>query len=402
MTQPTTFHFTTRTLNALQPPSGDKGKKAQQYSDAKVTDLKLEASKTGRKAFCFRAQRDGRRYYGHIGGYPATSIDEARRIALDMRAMLDRGQDPTAERQRQRVEPTLGEFFHDQYLPYAKTTKRSWKDDLNRFNFRIGPKFGNRKMGSITKREIQEFHAGLKQEVSGSTANRLFVLVSAIYRRAIDWGVVETNPCAGVKQFRENNARTRFLDAQEMAAFLKAADADANQTAAALLKGLLLTGVRKSELKNARWADVSLDRGELRLNQTKNGDSRTVLLSDEAKALLAGLPSRDKSDWLFPGRDGDKPITNIDKSFRRIVARANISDFTIHGLRHTHASWMVMGGCSLFVVSQALGHRSLSMSARYSHLSNDVLRSAGNVVSQAFAQARRAANAESEGEAVPA
>ena len=397
MTVANCFNFTPRVLNGLQTPPGLK---AKEYSDGRVRNLKLEVTAAGTKSFWFRGQRDGHRFTQLLGHYPSTTIDEARRIAQDFKAQVDRGLDPTAERKALKAEPTLGAFFEQQYLPYAEATKISWKDDRNRFNRRIAPIFAERKLSTITKREIAHYHAALKHEMSAASSNRILILISAIYHRAIEWQVVSLNPCSGIRQFRENNARTRFLDVTEITAFLAACDAELNRGAGELLKGLLYTGLRKSELKDARWADVNLDRGELRLKHTKNGDGRTVLLSDDAKALIASLPSRGTSEWLFPGRDGRSPLNNLDKPFQRIIERAGLSGtgFTIHCLRHTMASHLAIQGCSLHIIGQTLGHRSQAMSARYSHLSNSALRTAVNGAGNVFRLAQEAADAQKRGE----
>lgn len=393
-----TINITTRTLTSLPVPTNGK---SREYSDAKVRHLKAEITVTGTISFWFRAQRDGRRYPYHIGHFPAISPEEARRTALELKAQLDRGLDPTAARKTLKAEPTLTAFFTDDYLKDAMTRKKSWTADRNRFNFRIAKKFGDRKMSSIAKREIALYHGELKNELSVASANRVLVLISAIYRKAIEWEVVTANPASGIKQFRESNARTRHLSEAEMIAFLKAADADENQVAASVLRGLLLTGLRKCELKDRRWSDISLERGELRLETSKNGDARIVQLNAEAKALLAAQASNGTSDWVFPGRNGKQPIENIDKTWRRIVARAGLNDVRIHDLRHTHASVMVSAGVGLYVVSQALGHRNIAQSARYSHVRNDVLAAAGGIVSQAFSVAQQAANAQKPSESEP-
>ncbi len=200
---------------------------------------------------------------------------------------------------------------------------------------------------------------------------------------------------------KENNARTRALSEREQMAFVQAADAEPNQTAAAILKGLALTGCRKSELQFARWEDVDLERALLTLRDTKNGHGRVVLLNDEALALVANLPSRGASPWLFPNAgDPEKAIVNIDKAWRRILAHAEtilgepIEDIRIHDLRHTFASQLANANCSLHVIAQALGHRTVSQSARYAHIRNDVLREASGAAAEAFRKARLAANTE--------
>lgn len=396
------FPFTPRTLNALTGELVGEGQKAKQFSDAKVSDLKLDLTRTGKKTFSFRAQKDGKKYYECIGSYPAIGIDEARKIALAYRAQLDRGLDVSADRKRLKDEPTLAEFFHGPYLTHAKAKKRSWRDDVSRFK-RIQPALGHRKLSAVTRRDVEQFLLGVLDELTPASHNRFRALLSAVFRCAVEWSVVANNPCSGIRQLIENNARIRALSEREQMAFIQAADAEANQTAAACLKGLALTGCRKSELQFARWDNVNLERGELFLPATKNGRSRTVLLNDEARLLIASLPSRGQSPWLFPNaKDAEKAIINIDKAWRRILVQAAailgepIEDVRIHDLRHTFASQLANANCSLHVIAQALGHRTVSQSARYAHIRNDVLREASGAAAAAFRKARLAAAANSE------
>ena len=102
---------------------------------------------------------------------------------------------------------------------------------------------------------------------------------------------------------------------------------------------------------------------------------------------------------MFPNaHDPEKAIVNIDKAWRRILARAEailgeqIEDVRIHDLRHTFASQLANANCSLHVIAQALGHRTVSQSARYAHIRNDVLREASSAAAEAFRKARLAAN----------
>lgn len=400
---PSTFNFTPRTLNALDAAMLDAAKKARQFTDDKVNDLKLELTRTGKKTFSFRAQRDGKKQYQCIGSYPATSIDEARKIALELRSMLDRGIDVSADRHRLKAEPTLAEFFHQQYKPNAMATKRSWKDDVGRFQ-RVELALGHLKLSAITRRDIESFLLGLRggsKPLAPASCNRYLALFGAIYRCALNWSVVTTSPVTGIPQLQENNCRTRALSEREQAAFIQAAEAEPNQTAAAVLKGLALTGCRKSELQFARWEAVDLERAQLTLHDTKNGHGRVVLLNDEALALIVHLPSRGKSPWLFPNAtDPEKAIVNIDKPWRRILAHAAkilgepINDVRIHDLRHTFASQLANANCSLHLIAAALGHRTVSQSARYAHFRNDVLREASNAASEAFRKAKLAVTSE--------
>jgi integrase len=113
------------------------------------------------------------------------------------------------------------------------------------------------------------------------------------------------------------------------------------------------------------WANVSLDRRTVRFVDTKNGDNRTVPLAATAVAVL--------KDWR-KGRPPAGPvfpltIDGIDKPWREARAAAGLHDFRFHDLRHSAASYLAMSGASLMDIAAILGHKTLAMVKRYSHLS---------------------------------
>ncbi len=177
-------------------------------------------------------------------------------------------------------------------------------------------------MTAIGRRDIELYHAAVRDSHAPATANRHLALLSAIFRRAVEWERVEKNPCTGGKMFRENNASERFLTESEIAKLVQAMDADPNRTAAAALKMLLLCG-----------------------DDTTNGKTRRIVLSRALVALLQAQNSRGVSGWIFPGRDGpDKPIDNLTKPFNRMLLAAGLEKGQIHDLRHTHASMLLASG----------------------------------------------------------
>ncbi len=138
----------------------------------------------------------------------------------------------------------------------------------------------------------------------------------------------------------------------------------------------LLTGCRKSELLGARWADVDLARGELRLPETKNGEPARVPLSDPAVNILRSLPRLHENPFVFPGARQGQPLANIWKRWDRIRRRAGLADVRLHDLRRTVGSWLASSGNSILVVQQALHHKSYSAALIYARLSEDPVRSA--------------------------
>lgn len=393
MTHAKKFNFTNRAITALPAHDPNAASKSAEYSDTAVKGLKLIVGSNGHKSFAFRCTlRDGRKRYGPIGTFPATDVAAARDAALKMRAIVDRGGDPLEDRDRLRAMPTFSEFVRGEYLPYAQQTKRSAHDDESKFRLHLEPKFGTRRLCDISTRDIQLHHAAIRESHSASTANRHLALLSATFRKAVEWERVDRNPAAGIKQFKENNQQQRFLTSDEIARLYRAMETDPNQTAVAALKLLLLTGTRREEALQARWEHLDLEAGQWWLPKTKSGRGRYVALSDAAKDLLAALPSRGTSPWVFPGRDGDKPLHNPRKTFCRVLAAAGVDHLRLHDLRHSFASLAVNAGATLYEVQALLGHSTAQMTQRYAHLADSGLRRASQAVADVVSAAVREAS----------
>lgn len=389
MTTKTKFRFTQRTIDQLPVHRADSASKSAEYSDTEVVGLRLMVNKQGRKIFYFRFTFNSQKRAAKIGEYTALSIQDARRKALDMRADIDSGIDPTADRDRIRGTPTFEEFAYRDYMPWAEANKRSAKDDRSKLKVHLVPKFGNRRLCDITMRDIQAYHGQVKQSNCAATANRHLSVLSKLYKLALEWGVIEKTPCAGVKKYQENNAKQRFLSQDEIRRLYKAMEGKSPRSAMAIaaLKLLLLTGTRRNEALTARWEHVDLERGIWRIPHTKNGRSHHVMLNHEAKALLVNLPRVDGSPWVFPGRDPSKNLVDPRKCLDMLTDEAGIGRIRIHDLRHSFASLCAQSGASLFQIKQLLNHADMVTTQRYVHLTTDNLREASQSVSSVITQA---------------
>ena len=395
--QATRFDFTNRAIKAL--PAAAPDTKGDEYTDKCCAGLKVYVGLTGRKVFWYRyTTLAGKKRAIRIGDFSTSGIDvaEARQTVAKYRAIVDRGGDPQDARDRVRSMPSFENFVEEQYFPYAVAVKRSYKDDVSRYKNHLKAKFGRSRLVAITKRDIEQHHADVASKQSPATANRHLALLSAILRKALEWNVIDVNPCTGVKQFKENNCRQAFLSMEQIGAYMLALDADENKVAVGALKLALLTGARRGEVLAAKHADISLDQGIWLLPMTKNGRSRHVSLSAEAKALISSMPRHPESPWLFPGYlDPMKPAHNITKTHKRALLAAKLPLSTrIHDLRHTNASVMASSGViSLMTIQKNLGHSTPDMSLRYAHLADKTLHEASSFVGSAVTDAVAAARA---------
>ncbi len=129
---------------------------------------------------------------------------------------------------------------------------------------------------------------------------------------------------------------------------------------------LLLTGLRCSELLNAKWSDLDMKRRTLHLADTKSGRPRTVPLSEGAAGVLRSLPRIVGRDWLFPSPTGaDQPMSKPKKRWAAIRDRARCPDLTIHDLRRTVSDIVVRKTGSVKSAQAALGHAALDTTLRH-------------------------------------
>lgn len=389
------FRFTQRDLDRLPSCPPDAVSKAYEVSDTEVTGLRLSITKGGRKFWFWRYTFEGRKRAARIGEYPAIDLAAARKRAGEMRAMLDMGKDPQGAQDELKAMPSFAEFAEREYMPMARQTKRSHKEDAHRLRNHLIPRFGPKKLSEISTREVQALIGEIAKSRSPATANRILSLIARMLKLATIWGIIEKNPCYGIVKFREQRARERFLNSDEISRLFQAMEGDGHRYGVAAIKFLLLTGLRRNEALRAKWEQVDFGRGLMHLPQTKSGKTRHIVLSAQALMLLKELPSNGESQWIFPGKGlkDERPVYNINKCLLRLLERAGIERMRVHDLRHTYASVMAQNGVSLFVIQSALGHSSPMMTMRYAHLCDSALRDAtnvvGNVVSTAIGDRER-------------
>ena len=175
-----------------------------------------------------------------------------------------------------------------------------------------------------------------------------------------------------VKKPREARGRVRFLDDDERARLLDACKESSSPLLYPCVILALSTGMRYSELMELRWPDVNLKDGYVILQKTKNGDRRRVPLAGLGLDLLrkhAKLRRLD-TDLLFPSEQNKHKPYQSRSAFEFALKRAEITDFKWHDLRHCTASYLAMNGASLAEIAEVLGHKTLAMVKRYSHLSD--------------------------------
>jgi integrase len=280
------------------------------------------------------------------------------------------------------------------FLDFAAAHKR---DRCDKFRMeRLLSVFGEKLVSEITPEDVEKYKANPplqktrrgKKKAKGqdqtpkplapATVNRDLATLKTTFNRAIRAGKAAVNPVKAVPMFKENNARTRCLS-----------DAEEEELYSALPEYLrpfltvaLNTGMRWGELARLEWPDVDFYTGTLHVRESKSGEGRRIPMNRIVRETLQTVrreqiqSAQDQkegtreilSSWVFCAPQGGF-LHNFKRDWHPALRRTGIVDFHWHDTRHTAASRLVMAGVDLYTVKEILGHKTIVMTQRYSHLS---------------------------------
>ena len=369
-------HGTDTRCRALPTPT-ERQKIAR---DTLVTGFGVRKTASGHTAFIFNYVARGRDRRMTIRQYPAWSVAAARQAAAKLRIRVDAGEDPLEEQQVARAEYTLAQLwerYDTTVLP--KKAESTQRDERSIWRRLILPKLGRRKLSHIRPGDIDTLFLA----ISASTpvqANRCIASIRHAFSKAIRWELVASNPVIGIEKNSET-PRHRYLDDMERKRFIAALDARQDTPSALALHFLLFTGARKGEVLKARWDQIDfISEAWIKPSaHTKQRRLHRVPLSKAAMDILRRAREISDSEYVFPGANGG-PLIDIKKMFQAVCAEARIEGLRIHDLRHSYASALVSRGTSLPIIGGLLGHTQVSTTARYSHLADEAMRRATNLL----------------------
>lgn len=209
-----------------------------------------------------------------------------------------------------------------------------------------------------------------RQALAGAPVrvSRELAVMKCLFNKCISWGVFEgLNPATKIKFRREPRQRLRFLEAEETDRLLSACSEP--------LKTLVLVGINcglriQAEALQLRWEDIDLGRKMLTVQSAfaKNGKTRTIPMNQPVREALERLKPTTPTGFVFSRTDG-QPFKSVKTIFSTACRRAKITHCTLHTLRHTFASRLVMSGADIRTVQELGGWQTIGMVERYAHLS---------------------------------
>lgn len=323
-------------------------------------------------------------------GTGPTSLSEQRQLEQNRRA------EKTRQEEVERVANfTFGDIFIDHYLPISKGNKRSiqsWKREEQLFRLWISPIIGNKPLREIAPIHLEKIKQAMtKKCMAPRSIQYMLATVRQTFNHALVNGLFHgVNPAAGkiVKRPTIDNRRTRFLTKHEVAALLsELAKRSTDVHNMALFS--LQTGARAGEVFSLTWGDLDLPQATALLRDTKSNKNRPLFLTDEIRMMLSRRRTAEakSTDLVFPDKNGNK-VVQISDTFNRAIEKLKLNEgiidrrdkVTFHSLRHTYASMLVQAGVDIYHVKELLGHSSIALTERYSHLSESTLKQAALMI----------------------
>ena len=288
-------------------------------------------------------------------------------VKISLNTLLDRWLETA-------VKPRVSERTHRDY---------TWK--AGRY---IRPAIGDRLLAHVKPYDLQSFYAGLlSRGLSPKTVRHCQNILHNAFEQAIRWQLALHNPAKHVDLPKQQHREMLAMDEKEAIRFLEAARADPLHALFALLLG---TGLRPSEAAGLKWSDLDTGTKSLSVQRsivrpkgggwafghtkTKRG-KRTLALPDGLIATLlehrSGTPES-RHGLMFPNETGEAlDMDNVrNRNFRAVRERAGLNKaYNLYTLRHTHATLLLLAGVHPKVVSERLGHATVSITLdTYSHV----------------------------------
>ncbi len=348
--------------------------------------IELRDSSKGEGTFYLRYKDSTNKSCHHrIGRTNEISLTEARKKVVEFKASLINAVvvAPVTEVSK-KDEMTLNALWVE-YYDFAKSTKRSWKRDEQLWRIRIKPRMGHLKLSEITVKQIQKLMMDVRTEgLSGASADHHGQLMRRLGNMAVKWGYLDVNFARGIQLYHEFNMVENIPDDAQLQKLLQVLQTDENREISLLVQFLLMTGARRSEAINMKFTDISIEQKLWTVphQSSKSKRTRFIPLNESALEVLAQIERKPGAVYVFANPETGKPFVSVFKPWDRIRTQAGLPTLRMHDLRHAYASMCVNNGCTIYEVSQLLGHADTRVTQRYAHLSTSTMLNAANSVTR--------------------
>jgi integrase len=340
--------LSTRFVETIKAP-GD-------YFDAKTPGLGLRVSPSGHRAWSliFTSPATSKRARLSLGTFPATSLADARALAIEARGKVESGDDPRAVEAAPSAAMTVADLVSS-YLSLHARGLRSAREIERRLRFDVLPVIGNLELAKLHRRDAHRVLDRVTERGSPATARKLFADLRTLINFAVGRGYLDTDIMHGMKATAAKS-RERFLTEDEIWKLWPAWSALGDEIALAL-RLALVTGQRIGEVVGITMAEIDLVNAiwTLPAERSKNKFAHKVPLSPLAMELI-------RQAKIIDGRLFQIGVVKVAQIITRYRHRLPVDGWTAHDLRRTACTHMAMLGVSDFIIGHVVNHRGTTKS----------------------------------------
>ena len=317
---------------------------------------------------------------------------DAQKTANDLRTLLDTGKLPVSNKEKLKV---MASTFREM----GNLLDQVWKQKF--INSQLSPKtyqdyslilnqlndiFGRRLLCEISQRQVLDYRNELAEKISNVTSNRYLFVIKQVFKQSMSEGAILEDPAGPIVYLSEkDHERNRYILPHAIDDLIKASQETRSKF---YMPALIFLGAEhgtsRQEALSLKWGDIDFDfqgKGLIRLFRNKNKRERTEYLMPRTKQALQDwkkhlewMRHRKRIEIIEPDtvfcRLNGTPLKRFDNAWRRICKIASIDDFHYHDLRHTFCSNLLLSGSDIKDVKEMIGHSDITMTDRYSHITN--------------------------------
>ena len=332
------------------------------------------------KSWYLDFRHDGQRHVVRLGRNITWSV--AKELAVVKRGKILKGEEGIGRKKKD----ISFEMAKEEFVRWAKANKRvrtlrTYRQCLDHLEH----SFSGKRLSQISPIDIERHKRKRIESGAKVRPNRELAVLKMLFNRCNEWGMFEgENPVMAVKYLKEPKRRLRYLEPHEEARLIEKCPEP--------LRSLIIIGINtglriRAEALTLKWTDVDLPQRLLTVQAAyaKNGQTRHVMLNSRAIEVLKSLKAESKGEYVFSKVNG-APYKGLDKPFTKALQAAKLVDtgISLHTLRHTFASRLVMAGVDLPTVMELGGWSDLSMVMRYAHLNPQHKRQSVERIAESF------------------
>ncbi|MFH0730757.1 MAG: tyrosine-type recombinase/integrase [Pseudomonadota bacterium] len=282
--------------------------------------------------------------------------------------------------------------------------KKSWQEEQRLYKNWIEPVVGKLRLLDIAPIHFERIKSNMKATSKrkdwGGLSARSISYCLAVCRQVFNYGRKQDhfhgdNPVSKVKKPVADNRRMRFLTHQEAQMLLDEIRVHSVLTYRITLLSLHC-GLRFGEIAGLMFQDLNFQDDTILIRDPKNGQTRVGFMTEAVKVMILEMEPGKAGDFVFKNTGKNDRMSQIPDTFMKAVNKIGLNDSVVdsrlkvvfHSCRHSFASWLVADGTDLFQVKELMGHKTLAMTARYSHLSPDTLKKAVKSMESAMSQGK--------------